>query len=91
MSFDESAPEGYHFEWQAEACWRVPADGRKCSRARCLNSAIALLQRNHAGFRSGIALWGYCADHLYGLGEIRKIEDGMVKVRAVVKNQEISA
>lgn len=81
----DEAPEGYHHEWVTDEGWKIPADGRKCSKAGCLNSAIALLQRRHQRFASGFAWWGYCADHLYGLGTIRKIENGVVKVCRLVK------
>jgi hypothetical protein len=84
----DQAPDGYHYEWVADEDWQIPADGlKKCSRALCLNSAIALLRRKHLRFPSGFAWWGYCADHLYGLNTIRKIEDGVVKVRHCVKNE----
>lgn len=80
----DEAPEGYHYEWVEENGW-YPTDGRKCSKALCLKSAIALLRRHHARFASGFAQYGYCADHLYGLGTIRKIENGIVRVRRCVK------
>jgi len=81
----DEAPEGYRYEWVVDERWQIPADGRKCSRAGCLNSAIALLRRRHQRFSSGFAWWGYCADHLYGLGTTRKIEEGVVKIRRVVR------
>jgi len=81
------APEGYHYEWVRDENWFVPADGRKCSKAGCLHAAIALLRRSHAKFASGFAWWGYCAEHLYGLGTIRRIENGAVEIRRCVKNQ----
>jgi len=83
----EQAPEGYHYEWARDEGWSE-TDGRKCSSAGCLKPAIALLRRRHRRFLSGFALWGYCADHLYGLGTIRRIEDGVVEVRRAVKNEE---
>jgi hypothetical protein len=89
----DEAPEGYRYEWVRDKDWRLPGsfdDARKCSKAGCLNPAIALLRRRHDGFASGFAWWGYCADHLYGLNTIRKIEDGVVKVRHAVK-MEMSA
>lgn len=82
----DEAPEGYHYEWVTDEAWQVPADGRKCSSAGCLKPAIALLRRKHRRFASGFACWGYCGDHLYGLGRIRKIEDGVVKIHTCVKN-----
>jgi len=82
MSDKLPVPEGYRVEWVPDETWQMPADGRKCSRKGCLNPAIALLRRRHSRFLSGIAWWGYCADHLYGLNSgLRKIEDGVVKVR----------
>jgi hypothetical protein len=91
MSYSErvldGAPEGYHYEWVAEERWEVPGDGRKCSKAGCLDSAIALLRRPHRRFAAGFARWGYCAKHLYGLNTIRKIEDGVVKIRRMVKDE----
>jgi len=63
---NEIAPEGFRYEWVIDDRWQMPPDGRKCSRAGCLNSAIALLRRRHSRFLSGFAWWGYCADHLYG-------------------------
>lgn len=83
----DDAPEGYRWEWVPDENWQVPADGRKCSRAGCLNAAIALLRRTHDRFPSGFAWWGYCAKHLYGLNTIRKIEDGIVKVRKAVREE----
>jgi hypothetical protein len=83
----EAPPAGYHHEWVTDEDWQVPGDGRKCSKAGCLNIAIALLRRRHARFPSGFAWWGYCGGHLYGLNTIRKIEDGVVKVRRLVKNE----
>jgi hypothetical protein len=80
----DEAPDGYRYDWITAHDWITPPDGRKCSKAGCLHSAIALLRRRHGRFLSGFALWGYCADHLYGLGTIRKIEDGVVKDRICV-------
>lgn len=83
---DEQAPEGYRYEWVVEEPkWKLGGDGRKCSHAGCLNLAIALLARQHRRFQSGLAWWGYCAEHLYGLGSLRKIEDGTIKIRRLVK------
>ncbi len=86
---DDAVLDGYRIEWVPDEGWRMPADGRACSKHGCLNPAIALLRRSHARFVSGFALWGYCVDHLYGLGTIRKIEDGIVKVRRLVKIEEL--
>lgn len=89
----DNPPEGYHYEWVPDEGWLVPpdlADTRRCSSAGCLNVAIVLLKRRHRRFASGFAWWGYCAAHMYGLGTIRKIEEGVVKVRRVVKNEAIA-
>jgi len=83
---NDQTPAGFHYEWAIDERW-LPTDGRKCSRAGCVTPAIMLLERNHRRFMAGVARWGYCAEHLYGLGSIRKIENGVVMLRRLVKDE----
>lgn len=86
------APEGYRYEWRIAADWRMGGSGRGCRMLRCPNQAVAALCRKRKGTKLAPNLpsfqwWTYCADHLYG----RKIEDGAVKERILVKNDEVEA
>ena len=89
ISADE-APEGCRYEWvPAGEEWRLEDEsGRVCSFLRCQNPAVVILRRPARTSRlrpnlPGYRWWHYCADHMYG----RKIEDGIVKSRILVKTE----
>ena len=89
-SVNDEAPEGYRWEWRPDEGWSVGGEGRKCRMLRCPNQAVAALRRHRKPTKAAPHLpnfqwWHYCADHLYG----RKIEDGVVKARILVKENEI--
>jgi len=84
---NDEAPEGYHWEWVADANWKVGGEGRKCRMLRCPKNAVAALMRRRRSALISFNWWHYCADHLYG----RKIEDGVVKSRQLVKNVAVTA
>lgn len=84
LAEEDEAPEGYRYEWIADNDWQLVSEQRKCSMRRCTATADALLRRQHKRFPSGFAWWAYCREHLYG----RKVEDGVVKFRRLVQNEE---
>ena len=80
----DQAPDGYHWEWLPDGEWLVGGGGRTCSMLRCHNPAVAQLARpRHRGELILVAWFAYCSSHLYG----RKIEDGVVKFRRLVKDE----
>lgn len=80
----EDAPEGYHYEWVPDESWTIYNSivaGRKCR--SCGRPAVAALKRRHRHPPELYRWWRYCESHLYG----RKIEDGIIKVRHLVKDE----
>lgn len=82
------APEGYHYEWKQDPGWKYDPGQRLCRQVKCLSEAVAALNR---GIRTSTgrndSWWYYCADHLYG----RRIMDGKVMARYMVKNADVAA
>lgn len=79
------APDGYHWEWEAEdEHWRIGGQGHQCRmvegvpRRRCPRPAVARLNRG----RRAPSWWHYCEDHLYG----RRIHNGRVELLRMKKD-----
>ena len=82
MYSETPAPEGYHREWLPDEGWKLADLERTCRAKDCESPAVAALRRKHG---DGFRWWYYCGSHLYG----RKIEDGMVKVYRLVKDERL--
>lgn len=78
-----AAPEGFHFEWTADACWGLATDedahARHCRRPGCQRKPVAYLRRASRVSKEGVRYF-YCDWHMYG----REIHDGTVVFHRLV-------